>query len=276
MSVPISVVILTRDEERNLPACLASLQGLVAEIFVVDSGSTDATVEIACQYGAHVVQHEFSGHNAQWHWALTTLPIQNAWVLGLDADQRLTPELAREMAARFANGMPAHVNGFYVARRNVFRGRWIRWGGYYPKYLLKLFRRDSIRFDDADLLDHHFRIAGPTARLDGDIIEENHKEDSIDFWVRKHLQYAELLATEGVQLEYTQDGVEALADIAFEVNRPTNAPNGSSACGTGCRAFCDRPATSCGATSSGWGFWMARKDSLSTFCTHSGSVSSRI
>ena len=196
MSVPISVVILTRDEERNLPACLASLQGLVAEIFVVDSGSTDATVEIACQYGAHVVQHEFSGHNAQWHWALTTLPIQNAWVLGLDADQRLTPELAREMAARFANGMPAHVNGFYVARRNVFRGRWIRWGGYYPKYLLKLFRRDSIRFDDADLLDHHFRIAGPTARLDGDIIEENHKEDSIDFWVRKHLQYAELLARE--------------------------------------------------------------------------------
>lgn len=195
-TIPVSAVILTRDEEVNLPACLESIDGLVSEIFVVDSGSTDQTCAIAAARGARVVPHEFAGHHAQWHWALTQLPLQNQWVLGLDADQRLTPELAAELRRIFERHDSADVAGFYMARRNVFRGRWIRWGGYYPKYLLKLFRKDALFFDDADLLDHHFRVRGATARLGHDIIEENHKEESIDFWVTKHLQYADLLARE--------------------------------------------------------------------------------
>jgi glycosyltransferase involved in cell wall biosynthesis len=197
MRVPISTVILTRDEELNLPACLASLADVVGEIVVVDSGSTDATRAIAARFGARVVEHEFHGHSAQWQWALRELPLRHEWVLGLDADQRLTPELAAELRARFAPGAdgPA-VDGFYVARRNVFRGRWIRWGGYYPKYLLKLFRRSAVLFEEGELLDHHFRVTGRTARLRHDIIEENRKEEDIDFWILKHLTYASLLARE--------------------------------------------------------------------------------
>lgn len=195
---PISAVILTRDEEGNLPSCLASLRAVVDEIHVVDSGSTDATLSIAQAQGAHVVEHEFRGHNQQWQWALTELPLRNEWVLGLDADQRLTPELAAELRALFTTP-PNDYAGFYVARRNIFRGRWIKWGGYYPKYLLKLFRRSAIRFEDADLLDHHFRVEGRTAKLRNDIIEENRKEENIDFWITKHLQYADLLAQEEVR-----------------------------------------------------------------------------
>lgn len=195
--IPLSVIVLTRDEELNLPNCLGSVAELVDEIFVVDSGSTDRTLEIAQEYGATVVTHEFHGHTAQWRWALENLPLRNAWVLGLDADQRLMPELGGELRRIFRDGHPQrNVAGFYIARRNVFRGKWIRWGGYYPKYLLKLFRRDSVVLDETDLLDHHFRVQGATAKLENDIIEENYKEEKIDFWIQKHLQYAELLAHE--------------------------------------------------------------------------------
>ena len=198
----ITAIILTRDEELNLPSCLASLAGVVDEIFVVDSGSTDRTCEIAEAHGATVVQHPFTGHSDQWEWAIRNLPIRNTWILGLDADHRVTPELASELRSRFAPGAAQnHIAGFYVARRNVFRGRWIRWGGYYPKYLLKLFNRERIRFDAVDLLDHHFRVEGRTERLNGDIIEENRKEEDIDFWITKHLAYAELAAREELRRE---------------------------------------------------------------------------
>ena len=196
-TVPISAVILTRDEAVNLPRCLDSLRGLVDEIFVVDSGSTDDTLAIARAAGAQIVHHDFTGHSAQWQWALAHLPLQHDWVLGLDADQRLLPELAAELRERFAD--PQHVAGysaFYVTRRNIFRGKWIRWGGYYPKRLIKLFRRDRLVHEAADLLDHHFRVTGQVGTLHHDIIEENLKEDQIDFWIQKHLRYAELLATE--------------------------------------------------------------------------------
>ncbi len=196
-SIPVSAVILTRDEELNLPACLASVRDLVAEIFVIDSGSSDRTVEIARAAGAHVVTHEFISHSAQWQWALSSLPLQQPWVLGIDADQRLTTELADELKKLFST--PSNTDayaGFYMARRNIFRGKWIRWGGYYPKRFIKLFRRDRLVHEAADLLDHHFRVRGDVGTLAHDIIEENRKEDKIDFWIQKHLHYAELLALE--------------------------------------------------------------------------------
>ncbi len=196
-SIPVSAVVLTRDEELNLPACLQSMRELVDEIHVVDSGSTDRTVEIARAAGANVVMHDFEGHSAQWRWAMNELPLRNAWVLGLDADQRLTSELAAELRQLFSD--PAVTNdyaAYYLTRRNVFRGKWIRWGGYYPKRFIKLFRRGQLVHEAADLLDHHFRVTGKVGTLKHDIIEENLKEDKIDFWIEKHLRYADLLARE--------------------------------------------------------------------------------
>jgi glycosyltransferase involved in cell wall biosynthesis len=194
----LSVIILTYNEEVNLPACLESLKGLDCEIFVVDSGSSDATVEIAQAFAARVFEHPFESHARQWNWALQNLPISTDWILGLDADQRLTSELRQELVELFTvddHRLDA-VDGFYVKRRQIFRGRWIRHGGYYPKYLLKLFRRDRVRVDEGDLVDHHFWVNGVTARLKHDLIEENLKEADLAFWIEKHNRYAALHAQE--------------------------------------------------------------------------------
>jgi len=196
-TVPISVVVLTFNEERNLPACLESLAGWAAQIFVVDSGSTDRTTAIAAQFGAQVVAHPFETHARQWQWALASLAIDHAWVLALDADQSVTPEL-RDAIAR---GLPAWNGprspvGAYVNRRQIFRGRWIRHGGYYPKYLLKLFRRDAVSLDEEDRVDHHFLVDGPTVVLSGDLIEDNRNEADIRVWIDKHNRYAALQARE--------------------------------------------------------------------------------
>jgi glycosyltransferase involved in cell wall biosynthesis len=199
--VPITIVVLALNEERNLPDCLASVAGWASEIFVVDSGSTDRTVEMAQSYGATIAYHPFETHARQWDWALKNLPCRSEWVLALDADQRVTPELRAELGRLFAEegSRLSHVDGFYIKRRQIFRGRWIRHGGYFPKYLLKLFRRGQTRTDTTDLVDHHFSIAGHVAKLQHDLIEANQKENDLSFWIEKHNRYATLLAREELQ-----------------------------------------------------------------------------
>jgi glycosyltransferase involved in cell wall biosynthesis len=194
----VTAVVLTFNEELNLQACLESLHGWVSGIVVVDSGSTDATMHIARQYGAVILQHAFETHNAQWRWALENLPDRSSeWIFGLDADQRVTPELAAEISSVMSSEAAIrNVDGFYVKRRQIFRGQWIRYGGYYPKYLLKLFRPDRVTFDALDLVDHHFYVNGRTRLLQHDLIEANLKEDDLAFWIAKHCRYAELMATE--------------------------------------------------------------------------------
>lgn len=200
---PLSLVVLTRNEARNLPACLASVRDIAAEIFVVDSGSTDATRDIATEFGATVVSHPFETHARQWIWALRELPIRTDWVLALDADQQLTPELAREIPVVLARAgeAPDAPQGYFLNRRQIFRGRWIRHGGYYPKYLLKLFRRASVVIDPDELVDHHFGVSGTVARLHGDLIEDNRNEATIAEWTAKHNRYAVLQAKQEVAAE---------------------------------------------------------------------------
>jgi len=183
--------VLTFNEERNLRACLSSVAGLTPDIFVVDSGSTDRTVAIAAEFGAQVVTHAFESHARQWQWALSSLPIRTPWVIALDADQALTDELRTSLSRRLPTWTgPTAPAGAYLNRRQIFRGRWIRHGGYYPKYLLKLFRTDAVVLDAEDLVDHHFHVNGPTVTLDGDLIEDNQNERAIAVWIAKHNRYA--------------------------------------------------------------------------------------
>lgn len=188
----ISVIILTFNEERNLPTLLDSLGKLPLQMWVVDSGSTDRTLDIATAGGASVVHHPFEGHSRQWNWALASLPIKTDWVLALDSDQRLTPELCVEITLVLQQ--PLDVNGFFINRRQIFLGRWIKHGGYYPKYLLKLFRREAVSVDEDDLVDHHFNVRGPVRKLRHDIVEDNHNEHDLLFWMQKHIRYASLQA----------------------------------------------------------------------------------
>jgi glycosyltransferase involved in cell wall biosynthesis len=162
---------------------------------VLDSGSRDGTLEIARKYGAQVFEHPFETHAQQWTWALHHLPIAHEWILGLDADQQITAELREELAALFASpDVLRDVNGFFIKRRQIFRKVWIRHGGYYPKYLLKLFRRSRVQLDANELAEHHFYVDGATRRLQSDLIEDNRKEHDLAFWMQKHIRYAALQA----------------------------------------------------------------------------------
>src|SRR5512136_1333302 len=115
----VSVIILTRNEKANLPNCLASLQTLKAEIFIVDSGSTDGTMEIAQQLGCQVFQHPWENYAKQLNWALQNLPITTPWLMRLDADERLTPELAEELKQVLPE-TPKDITGYQVKRRVFF------------------------------------------------------------------------------------------------------------------------------------------------------------
>jgi glycosyltransferase involved in cell wall biosynthesis len=205
---PLTLMVLTFNEERNLGACLESAAGWAAEIVVVDSGSTDRTAAIAGEYGARVVVHPFETHARQWQWALASVSLTTEWVLALDADQRLMPELRDEITERLRQ--PGDTAGFYLNRRQIFRGRWIRHGGYYPKHMLKLFRRDSVSLDETELVDHHFHVSGPTATLRFDMIEDNRNEASIGVWVEKHNRYAALQARQDARQAHERSGPDAL------------------------------------------------------------------
>jgi len=112
----------------------------------------------------------------------------------------VTPELRESIAAAFAeDGTARDANGYFLIRRQVFRGRWIKYGGYYPKYLLKLFRRSAVMLDDGDLVDHHFRVAEGLVRLGGDLIEDNRNEARIADWIEKHNRYARLQARQEIE-----------------------------------------------------------------------------
>jgi glycosyltransferase involved in cell wall biosynthesis len=197
------VIVLTLNEEDNLDACLASVASWVDQVFVLDSGSRDGTLAIARRHGAQIAEHAFETHAQQWMWALENLPIAHEWILGLDADQRLTAELREELAALFSSGEAnggtgPSADGYFIKRRQVWRGRWIKHGTYYPKYLLKLFRKSRVRLDERDLMDHHFYVRGATGKLAYDLVEENVKENDLQFWIDKHNRYAKLLAQEEI------------------------------------------------------------------------------
>ena len=187
MALDLTAIVLTLNEEIDLPACLDSLGRLECPIVVVDSGSGDRTVEIAEQAGAAVFHHEFESCARQLNWALDNVPIDSEWLLRLDADERITPELADELTERLARRADG-VTGFYVRRREYFMGRWIRHGGYYPTWLLRVWKRGTARAEDRMMDDHMLLLEGEAVLLDHDIFEENGK--GLFKWTEKHIDYA--------------------------------------------------------------------------------------
>ncbi len=143
-TVPVSVLIPVKNEERNLAACLQSVSW-ADECVVVDSGSTDRTKEIAAEYGAQLIPFSYQpGNPKKKNWALENYKFKNDWILILDADERITEDLAREIAGVLKN---PKCNGYYLNRRFFFLDRWIRHAGYFPSWNLRLFRLGSARYE---------------------------------------------------------------------------------------------------------------------------------
>lgn len=191
MKLPISVIIITFNEENNIGNCLETVYGLVDEVFIVDSGSTDKTLEIAKRYTDKIYYHPFVNFAQQRNWAQENLPIKNEWLFHLDADERVSPELIIELKKIFSSDIT--VDGFMVSRRTVFRGRWIRHGGHYPVYHLRLFRKNKGRSEQR-LYDQNYIVTGEVLGIGGDII--NVINPDLDLWKERHKKWANLEARE--------------------------------------------------------------------------------
>jgi glycosyltransferase involved in cell wall biosynthesis len=192
--LPVSVIIAVRNEAKNLPRCLQALRD-VAEVYVIDSQSTDETVEMARSHGAQVVQfHYQGGWPKKRQWAMNTLPIAYDWILLLDADEILTPELAEEIRSAIQN---PGVNGYSILLRIWFLGRVLRHGDV-GLWKLSLFRRGKGRYEcrlkdqDASMADmevhEHVVVEGATARLRNPLI--HHNVESLSRYIQKHDEYS--------------------------------------------------------------------------------------
>jgi len=194
-----SFIVITFNEEMHLGRLLQSFDGLDAPIYVLDSGSTDQTLDIAAKFGATVLENKFENHPKQWDFALNNFDIKTPWVICLDADHVVTPQL-KQLLLTFRDEDHSDVNGIYFNRKNYFKGRWLRFGGYYPFYQLKMFRYGIGYSDLSENMDHRFIAPGKTlVWKKGWLIEENLKENNISFWVDKHNRYSDQVAHEEVE-----------------------------------------------------------------------------
>lgn len=178
-AAPVSAIVITRDEQANIRDCLASLS-FCREIIVVDSGSTDATVALARQAGARVIETaDWPGFGPQKNRALdqATQP----WVLSVDADERVSPELRAEMLAVTAESAPAVPLAWDMPRRSSYCGQDMRHGGWYPDRVTRLFRRGSARFSD-DLVHERLVTAAEPGHLRSDLLHTSftHLEEVLD------------------------------------------------------------------------------------------------
>jgi len=195
--LPVTVLLATRDEEANLGRTLATVAPWAGQVYVLDSESRDRTVEIAREQGAEIVPLAYEhGRIIPWifQWGLDHLEIENDWILILEADQAV-PEALRREIERVVTDPAERRAGFYLRRRQIFRGKPIRFGGYGGKRLLKLFRKGAGELDPVEQ-DTRVYVRGAVGTLRTPLEEWNRKEDEILFYLEKHLRYAEAFARE--------------------------------------------------------------------------------
>jgi len=184
----ITVVIVTYNEAVHIERCIHSLQLIAANIFIVDSFSTDKTVEIAESLGATVVQREWKNYADQFQWGLDHCDGDSDWVMRMDADEYLEPDLLAELSDAI-NTIPNDVSGFYVRRKVIFYDQWIKYGGFYPHTLLRVWRNGHGRIEQRWMDEHIILPAkSKTVMLKGHLVDDNLK--GISFWIHKHNTYA--------------------------------------------------------------------------------------
>ena len=195
----ISVVILTYNEELNLERCLQNIQKLTTDIFIVDSFSTDSTLLIAKKYNCQVFQNKFVNHASQLNWAIENVPFSSEWILRLDADEYLSDSLIEEIKNNLSS-ISENINGIFFNRRVYFMNKWIRFGGYYPTKLLRLWRVGKAVCEQRWMDEHMKLVEGKSAQFQHDMVDENAK--NLHWWIEKHNDYATKEAIEHLNTKH--------------------------------------------------------------------------
>lgn len=200
----ISVIILTYNEELHIRRCIENVEPIARDIFIIDSFSTDKTLEIAKGYEkVHILQKKWENNHAkQFNWGLENADIKTKWVLRLDADEYLTPELIDELKEKLPS-LPNDVNGIIFNRRHIFMGKWVK-RGVYPVKLLRMFRYGK-GVCEQRLMDEHIQLT------EGRFVEFNydfcdHNLNNLSWWTQKHVGYAIREAVDLLDMEYDLTG----------------------------------------------------------------------
>ena len=194
----LTVIVLTYNEELHIRRCLENIKQYASKIYVIDSFSTDKTVDISKELGAVVLQNKWPGNQAeQFNWALDNINIETEWVLRLDADEYLLPELIEEFKERLPK-IDKTISGIILKRRHIFLGKWVK-RGTYPVIILRMFRNGKGRCEQR-LMDEHLILSdGDTITFENDFVD--HNLNPLVWWIEKHNNYAIREAVELLDLE---------------------------------------------------------------------------
>lgn len=185
----VSVIILTHNEEMHIKRCIESLSPIASQIFIIDSFSTDSTKVLAEELGATVFQRKWKNYSDQFQWGLDNCPIETDWVMRMDADEYIEPDLIAELPNVLAVAK-AETSAFYIRRKYFFLGQWIKHGAVYPLNLLRVWRTGKGRIESR-WMDEHIVLddGGQTETLSGHIVDDN--LNNTKWWTDKHNKYAD-------------------------------------------------------------------------------------
>ena len=211
----ISAIILTFNEERHIKRCLDNISSIVKEVFIIDSYSTDKTLEIVKEYdNVTVLQNKWVNYATQFNWGLKNAPIKTEWVIRLDADELLLPELIEELEQK----MPALddcVTGITLKRRLIFLGKWMK-RGTYPVKLVRIFKNGKAICEERFMDEHIQLLEGTSIEMEHDFVD--HNLNNISWWANKHVGYAIREAVDLLDIELGLTG-SASTDEGRNINK---------------------------------------------------------
>ncbi len=189
--LPITIIVLTKNEDLHLERLILNVNNIFNEIIILDSFSDDNTSLIAKKHSIKFVQNEFINFGAQRNYAINNIETLNDWIFFLDADETIDDSLITELIYIFSHNII--YDGFYINRKFIFMKKWIRFGGYYPIYLLRLFKKSKAYC--SGIVNEHIEVSGNTKIIQrGNIVDEN--LNNFNFWINKHNKYSDLEAEE--------------------------------------------------------------------------------
>ena len=200
----LSVIVLTYNEEIHIRRCLENINSFAAKVYVIDCFSTDNTKEIAKEFGATIVEHTWPGNQAeQFNWALANIPIETQWVLRLDADEYLLPELIQELQDKLPT-LSEDITGIIFNRRHIFMDKWMK-RGIYPVKLLRVFRYGKGMCEQR-LMDEHIQLTeGHAIEFEHDFCD--HNLNNLSWFCHKHVNYTIREAVDLIDIELDLTGV---------------------------------------------------------------------